>query len=138
MLNTNFWWNSIITISNQNTIFQNNSEVYDNTHKFCDAFDINLETLILYQKKLSELKNNSQFIDHYVFSDFDDTLYSRTPQLALDMFAKARWEEWNEVVESMWIKKFISEYYSPAWVVESIKKSYRCYFNCMKTRLSIC
>ncbi len=122
MLNTNFWSNQIITISQQNTIFQNNSEVYDNTHKFCDAFDISLETLILYQKKLSELKNNAQFIDNYVFSDFDDTLYSRSPQLERDMFAKARWEEGNKVVESMWIKKFISEYYSPTWVVESIKK----------------
>lgn len=113
--------NSVIPISHQNIGFCNNQELYKNSYNFCESFGITYQELMQYQKRINQLKSSGKILSHFVFSDFDDTLYSRTPQLESDEFAKARWEEWNCVVDAMGLKKFIAKYYTPEWVVSSIK-----------------
>ena len=118
--NENFQ-NKVIPISKNNIGFLQSQELYKNSYDFCEAFGISYQELMQYQNKINQLKSSGKVLSHFVFSDFDDTLYARTPQLESDIFAKARWEEWNLVVDAMWLKKFISKFYSPEWVVSSIK-----------------
>jgi hypothetical protein len=82
--------NSVIPISHQNIGFCNNQELYKNSYNFCESFGITYQELMQYQKRINQLKSSGKILSHFVFSDFDDTLYSRTPQLESDEFAKAR------------------------------------------------
>lgn len=58
------------------------------------------------------------------FTDFDDTLYSRTPQFQRDeRFLKFRWKDWIKFVyEVLWYENFLTTYYSPEFVVQDVLK----------------
>ena len=44
--------------------------------------------------------------------DFDDSLYSRNPQLQKSIFSENRWEKWDKVIEEMWwVEEFAKSYY---------------------------
>ncbi len=56
-----------------------------------------------------------------VFSDFDDTIFSRTPQLSEDRFEKNRWQAGNDLVEyTIWFENFFQKYYNSEMVVKEI------------------
>lgn len=101
-------------------VFDHYKNLYNNTSKFCEKLDLTYEDVMVLQKQISLLREKWQVIPNYTFSDLDDTLLSRYPQLEEDKFAMARWPAGNEVVKSMWLKQFIKQYYSPDLVVNKI------------------
>lgn len=54
------------------------------------------------------------------FSDFDDTICSRLPQLEFDLFAKNRWRKWDLVIDSMWLEKFLQFFYKKKYICKYI------------------
>ena len=101
-------------------IIDNNDKLYKNTSNLSDKLDLSLDEIVILQKQISNLRKNWKVISNVTFSDLDDTLLSRIPQLEKDKFAMARWPAWNEVIKSMWLKQFITKYYSKDLVVNEI------------------
>lgn len=101
-------------------IIDNNNKLYWNISNLSTRLWLSLEEIIVLQKQISYLRENWQVVSNVTFSDLDDTLLSRIPQLEEDQFAMARWPSGNEVVRSIWFKQFIKKYYSKDLVVKEI------------------
>lgn len=69
---------------------------------------------------LSKIKWLPRIDWNIIFSDLDDTIFSRLTQLEFDLFSKNRWEKWNKVVDSIWLNNFIDFFYKKEHICREI------------------
>lgn len=76
----------------------------------------------IYQNKLDDLLEKEKSEKSLTFTDFDDTLVSRLPQLNWDKrFRENRWEKGIKLVkEVIWLENFLKKYYSSKFIVKDI------------------
>lgn len=104
--------------SNQN---QGGGEIQNlilNPTRFSRSLWLGLQNIVQVEKILKCIKTSWSIVGVKRFTDFDDTLYSRSPQLSEDRFEKNRWKDWNDLVEhTIWFDNFFQKYYTPEMVV---------------------
>ncbi|MCP4523865.1 MAG: hypothetical protein GY828_06650 [Candidatus Gracilibacteria bacterium] len=114
------------TSNNTDDVSGNKSDIshhlYSEILPLCKDLGISFADLMYLQTKLSWLQKTGKFCKPYTFSDLDDTLLSRLPQLGKDVFAKNRAIEGNKVVYSQGLSNYTQNYYSPDLVVHEIMR----------------
>lgn len=98
------------------------NKVFWNITLLCEKLEISYDELYKMQKQINDIQLKWNVIKSITFSDLDDTLFSRLPQLEMDIFAKNRWKAWNLVIDSMWINNFFARFYKPEMLVDDVAK----------------
>ncbi|MCP4523130.1 MAG: hypothetical protein GY828_02825, partial [Candidatus Gracilibacteria bacterium] len=100
-----------IASNNNSGSLNEKNQIFSNIQPLCNDLGISFADLMYLQTKLSYLRNNNRIGAKYTFSDLDDTLLSRLPQVGQDQFAKNRGVEGNKVVYSMGLTNYTERYY---------------------------
>ncbi|MBS9775131.1 hypothetical protein KGV52_00295 [Candidatus Gracilibacteria bacterium] len=86
-----------------------------------ETLGLDLEQIVSAENQFAYLSACGNIQEKLAFTDFDDTLYSRTPQLTEDRFAKNRGKAGNDLVEfKIGFTNFFEKYYNPELVVSEL------------------